>query len=240
MKFLQGIEMVTKQNYELACISSKSKQEIEDFFALLQPHKSQYSLERLGKDEASYVIPEDLDGISHCISPGYGGLSSFEEDLFSKYNIESLIIDRDIEKDLSIPGVKFSPNFLDLFTCIENQNICLEDLIHLIGADQEDLLLQLDIEANEWLILRSLSVDTLSRFRIMAIELHSLPLTRERFVYEKVIAPTLKKLLSIFYIVSFEVHKASGFWTIDNKNWFPDTIIVTFHRKNRYEINNQN
>lgn len=230
LKLFCLLERVTKRRYSLECVNLST--EIENFFDLLQPRVSQVELVRLGKDDGSYVIPNDLEGIAHCISPGYGGLSSFEEDLFTRYGIPSTIIDKEITEQAT-PGVVFTKRFLDTFTNDHEENISIDNVVDSLGVPRDDLLLQLDIEGNEWLVLRSLSYDTLSRFRIVAIELHSLPLIRERFIYEKIFSPSLLKMLEIFDIVSYEVHKPSGFWTLDHKRWFPDTVIVTFHRKDR-------
>jgi hypothetical protein len=53
-------------------IRKASKQEnLENFFAQINPVITEHELMRLGADhDGGYLIPNDLDGITACFSPG--------------------------------------------------------------------------------------------------------------------------------------------------------------------------
>lgn len=89
----------------------------------------------------------------------------------------------------------------------------------------------MDIEGNEWMILRALSINTLKRFRVIVLELHSLPIMRDRFVLDKIVTPSIEKILESFNVVFSKEHVPSGFFSFDGKKWYPDTLEVTFQRK---------
>jgi hypothetical protein len=95
------------------------------------------------------------------------------------------------------------------------------------------MILQIDIEDDEWLVLSSLDHETLNRFRIVIIEFHSLHLLRNRWIYAKIMNPLVKKLKEVYTVAHLEVNQSSGKWTLNGADWFPDTIEVTFHHRNR-------
>ena len=81
-------------------ISEKSDEnKIEDFFKLFRPNDLGYDLIRIGsKNDGGYLIPNMLDKITSCISPGVGHTNSFESDLLIK-GIKSFMIDHTIEEN---------------------------------------------------------------------------------------------------------------------------------------------
>ncbi len=226
-------EKLVKKNYGLECVPADIS--LPNFFDFFSIENTEFPLIRLGQGDGSYLIPDDMKGISHCISPGFGGLMTFENELYAKYGIPSVIVDREVIYE-SVPGITFIANYVDMFSNRKDLNISLANVVSGLGNVTGDLMLQMDIESSEWLVLRSLSPRDLDQFRIMVIEFHSLHNIRNRFFYEQIALPTLRKILNIFAVVHVNVNESSGFWTINGDDFFPDTIEVTFHHKRRTEF----
>lgn len=53
----------------------------DELLRALRPVRTQFPLIRLGPlGDGGYLVPDDLDGITACFSPGVGDISAFEED----------------------------------------------------------------------------------------------------------------------------------------------------------------
>lgn len=53
-----------------------------DFIKLLKPSKTNYQLIRVGGNgDGGYLIPDDLEGIESCFSPGVSEIANFELEL---------------------------------------------------------------------------------------------------------------------------------------------------------------
>jgi Methyltransferase FkbM domain len=233
VKLLRLLEKISHRHYSLECIPTGY--ETAKLISELMAVNTLVPLIKLGEGDGSYFVPKNLDDIGHCISPGYGGMMTFEIDLFERFGIESTIIDRQVP-GLVVPGLNFLPYFVEPYTNQAEAAISLDEIIKMIDLNSDckkDLILQMDIEGNEWLILRSLSVETLKRFRIIAIEFHSLPILRDKFIFDKIVSPTIRKILDLFEIVHVNAHEPSGRFTFDGEMWHWDTLEVTFQRKEK-------
>ncbi|MCU0317661.1 MAG: hypothetical protein MUC92_13840 [Fimbriimonadaceae bacterium] len=57
-----------------------SKEDILSLIAKLRPIRGQHELIRLGPDEdGGYLVPDDLEGIVACFSPGVNTVSRFTQ-----------------------------------------------------------------------------------------------------------------------------------------------------------------
>ena len=137
------------------------------------------------------MLPDDLDGIAHCFSPGVSVTVDFEEHIARRYGIRSFLADASIEHPaFENPLFEFDKKFIgaycdDTFTTLRNW------VSEKLGDTRDDdLLLQMDIEGDEFDVLIESDSALLRRFRIMAIEFHgmerifeahSLPLIRAMF-----------------------------------------------------------
>lgn len=68
---------------------------------LLRPVPCPYPLVRIGGDsDGAYLIPDDLDGITNCFSPGVNNYKSFEDELSLRYGITCHMCDftSDVER----------------------------------------------------------------------------------------------------------------------------------------------
>ena len=65
---------------------------VKELISLVYPKKLSVENIRIGgENDGGYIVPNDLEGIKYCFSPGVGNLSKFENDL-SKAIINALII----------------------------------------------------------------------------------------------------------------------------------------------------
>lgn len=229
--FTGALELITKKTIILDYATSID--DLNSFFKKLLPVNTGYPLIRIGGvGDGGYLLPDDLDGIVTCISPGFGKLLQFEKDLRQR-KINSIIIDREIEIDDSY--TKFEKYFLSSYSNESKLLISLSDLFQRYSyvSNGADLLLQMDIEGSEWLILQSIELSLLKKFRIMIIEFHSLPKAQNRFIFEEIMSKALSKILDEFYIVHLHANNSVGSWRVKKGMKYPDTLEITFHRKDR-------
>jgi hypothetical protein len=179
-----------------------------------------------GDGDGSYLIPNDLKNIEKCISPGYGGIAKFESELYSKFKISSVIIDPDINSEINNSGVKFIEKFIGA------RNTQSRITINEIVKDYtQDLLLQMDIEGNEYEALLGLDLDNLNKFRIIVVELHNLHFISNIWLLNNVLKPAFLDILQLFDVVVVRSSSTQTFLISGMR--IPDTVEITFHRKDR-------
>ena len=136
----------------------------------LRPYSCGPKLIRVGgAGDGAYLIPDDLDGIEYCFSPGVNTVSDFENDLANR-GIRSFMADYSVDgPPLNRPEFCFEKKFLGAsdhdhyFTLSTWKNKYLHDY-------SGDLILQMDIEGAEFEVILNMPDDLLAQFRIMAIE----------------------------------------------------------------------
>ena len=168
------------------------EERLERTLRLIKPITTQHKLIRLGNQDgdAGYLIPDDLEGITACFSPGVGFATQvdfskqvdFDQDIMDR-GITSYLADASVSEDsFSLSGDyhftqkhighKDSNPLLDkLFGRYQRMRLDTWINSHKVEGD---LLLQMDIEGSEYEVLDSVSAETLKRFRIMTIEFHRL------------------------------------------------------------------
>jgi hypothetical protein len=99
------------------------------------------------------------------------------------------------------------------------------------NAKPDSLILQMDIEGSEYESLLSASMDTLRKFRIMAIEFHLVETWGQKDFF-RIVDLTLRKILSEFTVVHSHPNNATG---IVNMNGFlaPRVFEITFLKSSR-------
>lgn len=142
----------------------------------LHPVQTQNELIRLGPNgDGGYLVPNDLDGIEACYSPGVDTMSEFELACL-KHGMNIYMADGSVEKpNIDLPEDQYS--FIKKYIGCLNNDVytTLDDWVKSTSSTETtDLLLQMDIEGGEYHSLMNLSSSLLNRFRIMAIEFHSL------------------------------------------------------------------
>lgn len=142
------------------------------------PKPSPCELIRIGGDaDGAYLLPNDLEGITACFSPGVFNRKDFEDELAVRFNIRSHMCDLSSDEHLfKTPIIQGMQTFKKLWLDISGeQSITLADWI----AEQEpdgkgDFILQMDIEGAEYRNLIDAPAEVLDRFRIIVLEIHKL------------------------------------------------------------------
>ena len=205
-KLLIWIKNIILTNFDMYLVKSSDGSDIERLIRKL--HAKKVPLIRLGNDgDGGYLVPNDLIGIEALFSPGVGKTSEFENDI-AKKNINVFMVDASVSSPC-IDNKRF--NFLKKFVGSSSYDnfITMDDWVGKAKPlrKDSDLMLQMDIEGDEYPALLAISNDNLRRARIMVIEFHRLGDLRNREFYRMVFA-TFSKLLSTHEIA--HVHANNG------------------------------
>lgn len=140
----------------------------------LHPIASDKKLVRMGSsNDGGYLLPDDLEGVTACFSPGVADSSSLEArcaELGMNVYMADLSVDQPAEQHerfhftKKFVGVTSNDEFITLDQWVEDNE----------GRSGEDLLLQIDIEGFEYEVFLAASDQLMARFRIIVAEFHRL------------------------------------------------------------------
>jgi len=159
-----------------------------------------------GAGDGGYLIPDDLDGLVGCFSPGVGRVAQFESALVA-LGIPCFLADASVEgPPVSGPLVHFEQSFLGP---VDAEGYTT--LTSWVGrhAPAGDLLLQMDIEGAEWPALLAMPDPLLDRFRMIVVEFHDLDRLFDRTTFQ-VMAGVFGRLLARFHLVHIHPNNWSG------------------------------
>jgi hypothetical protein len=201
--------------------------------ALLKPTASRPMLKLGGYRDGSYSIPDDLEGITHCFSPGVGPSSAFESDLAER-GMHVFMADASVEGPAANhPNFHFTRNHVASYSDPQKCLVSMDEWVSakLGGVESGDLLLQMDIEGAEYEVIHAMSEALLQKFRIIAIEFHHLNQLRHGIMcsYMK---SAVEKLLKHFKVCHSESNLAAGTFKVGSSR-FSRLCEVSFIRKDR-------
>lgn len=234
MKFLKEMEKSAKLwlRERNVYFGKKTKvSELNEFLLRVRPKVTSFDLIRIGEDsDGGYLLPDDFEGIDACFSPGVSVETHFESALSSK-GIISHLADFSVDQP-EMEGVSFS--FEKKFLGIENDavHMTLESWVSRKAQnDSENMILQMDIEGDEYDVIFDTSNDILKRFRIIVIEFHRLDTLLDRYGYQ-IINTAFRKLLKNFSVVHIHPNNCSE--PVRFKEYdFPPVMEFTFLRNDR-------
>jgi hypothetical protein len=181
---------------------SPSKQRIREALGLLRPVDlpTGVNLIRVGPPcDGGYVIPNCLNSIEKCLSPGVGPSCEFEKNLYEAYGVKSHLLDGSVPL---VCGEFVEKHTMTMLSAVTNasqvsfNDWCLQcDMV-----SGRDYLLQMDIEGSEYESILSLDCKYLRCFRIIVIELHCLDHMASSVFYS-VFLSFLRKLLENHRVV---------------------------------------
>lgn len=174
MKFRDYVsQLLLKRGLSLVKMTEVEK--LESFIAKNRPRSVGKPLIRVGGNaDGGYLIPDDLNGITTCFSPGVEKVSDLEYALAHEYGIQSFMADYSVESP-TLKNEKF--HFTKKFVGTSNNEkyMRLEDWVNAKApAGDNDMLLQMDIENSEYPVIMDTPTHILNRFRIILIEFHSM------------------------------------------------------------------
>ncbi|HEY1063022.1 MAG TPA: FkbM family methyltransferase [Daejeonella sp.] len=210
-----------------------NKQEVLSLIEKLHPKKTKKPLIRMGPNgDGGYLLPDDLENIEACFSPGVDQVSGFEEDC-SRAGMKLFLADKSVDfPPINLPKEKF--NFIKKFIgYTQNEDyITMDEWVRQANLKEDsDLLLQMDIEGFEYFTFINMTLALQKRFRIIVIELHSLhKLWEEEFF--KLASSALGKILETHTCVHIHPNNCCG---VDNKRGVktPRLAEFTFLRNDR-------
>ncbi len=168
------IHQLLRQGIILTRVTTKKK--IVKLIERLFPYQTQFDLIRFGPNgDGGYLIPNYLDGIEACFSPGVGETSEFELDCL-KYGMKVHMADGSVENpNLDISEVEYSFIKKNVGCTNDDGFITMDQWVKLnCPTDSSELMLQMDIEGDEYNSIIDMSESLIERFRIMVIEFHNL------------------------------------------------------------------
>ncbi len=206
------------------------------FFAdVIRPYDLGHKLIRVGDfGDGGYLLPNDLEDIVACFSPGVSLQSSFEMDL-AKHGIPSFMADGSVdEPQLEIPNSVFVKKHLAATSGTDV--ISLKDWMDQFAPTKGDMILQMDIEGAEYNVLSALPAAYLNRFRVIVLELHRIPSILTKPAAFKRAQPALSALKDGFVCAHIHPNNASGTVDVEGET-FPRVIEATFLRRDRAKQN---
>lgn len=202
---------------------------LRKFLVTLEPQQVT-NLVRVGSsNDGGYVIPEDLGETCKLFSPGCDGLVDFERDLYSKFQISSIVLD-DISKKPKYlePFIEFQHNWLDATS--SEKTISLKDWVSSNSESNQTLILQMDIEGSEYEVLRNTPEYIVNRFHTIVIEFHYFEMIKNSFLFNSKIKPVFDLLLNNHVPIFVNPNNCCGVVRFGNFS-FPRVFEITLLRR---------
>jgi hypothetical protein len=147
---------------------------IRRLIAALSPVSTDKELVRYGPlGDGGYLIPDDLDGIEACFSPGVNLVSGFEQQCADR-GMVVFLADASVDGPaVSHPRFRFRKNFVGVTS--NDVFVTMDDWVNeSLPESKSELLLQIDVEGYEYEVFLGMSDALLRRFRIIVAEFHDL------------------------------------------------------------------
>lgn len=216
-----------------AGITIAMKSDLDDVKSLLKtlwPVKIDTEFIRLGIDgDGGYALPNDLDGITACFSPGVDDRATFEMELINR-GIPCYMADATVDVN---PVDHKDGHFIKKFLGVVNDDLFItsDSWIDENAPGDDDLMLQMDIEGAEWTTLLNISNRNLRRFRIILLELHDMERLMDKHAFQ-IMSAVFSRLTEHFHIVhnhpnNYGSKVSAGDLTI------PRALEMTLIRKDR-------
>jgi len=208
------------------------QQDMARLITELRPKSTGIELIRLGPDgDGGYLVPDDLDGITACFSPGVSDSSDFElacadrgmQVFLADYTVDSAATKHD--------NFSFQKKFVGATT--SDQYMTMSDWVNSSGiAPDADLILQMDIEGFEYETLLSMPDELMQRFRIIVIEFHRLHHLWSRPFF-RVASTAFNKLLQTHSVVHLHPNNNRPLFYMQGIE-IPRLMEFTFLRNDRF------
>jgi len=205
--------------------------EFQSLLQKLYPVSTNKELIRLGPDgDGGYLVPNDLEGIEACFSPGIGFVSGFEKDCADR-GMKVFLADKSAKQPAKAHKLfHFTKKFIGVTT--DDAFMTCDDWVNSsLPESRSDLLLQIDIEGYEYEVFLSMSDILMNRFRIIVAEFHQL----DQFWSEpffNVAARAFEKIVQTHTCVHIHPNNFDGFLQIGGLK-VPQTAEFTFLRNDR-------
>jgi len=207
---------------------------LEDLRGLIRSLRAEdcgRDLVRIGGDaDGGYLLPDDLEGIEYCFSPGVSSIADFENQIADR-GIRSFMADYSVsEPPVMRPEFCFERKYLgatedDVFTTLASWK-----RRHL-GDYSGEMILQMDIEGFEYEVLLNIPDDLLNQFRIVVIEFHHLDRLFDPYMFQYY-SGCFRKLLKYFHVAHIHPNNWDAVTSRDGIE-IPHMLEFTFYTRRR-------
>ena len=112
----------------------------------------------------------------------------------------------------------------------------LEHFVNRNGhADEDNMILKMDVEGAEWSFLATVSSELLSKFDQMTFEFHDMIQPKDQSVMNATLA-CLNKINQTHSLVHLHANNHRPFMVLDDKILFPDVLELTYVKTANYEL----
>jgi hypothetical protein len=195
----------------------------------LRPVATNLDLIRVGTgNDGGYLVPDCLDRISACFSPGVGPTSAFEADLAAR-GIPSFLADYSVDGP-AVPNALFTFDKKYISDVNDGECVRLEDWVEQRAPGTDgNLMLQMDIEGAEYRALLDTPASVLRRFAVMSIEFHELGnvVAADVFPFFKQV---FDKITRDFLVLHVHLNNAGGVTSFSGVH-IPHIVEFSFIRK---------
>lgn len=225
------LKEIERRGYLILKVTPAEK--IKSFLKKVYPKKTKSGLIRMGgESDGGYLIPNDLNGVSSCFSPGVSDISQFERECLDK-GISVFMADYSVSEP-KLDSKKYKYSFLKKFigSYSNEKFISINQWIssNLLEKDG-DLILQMDIEGSEYQSILNISEELLLKFRIIVIEFHHLESLWNPHFFQ-IFEATILRLLENHTCVHIHPNNSYG---IEERFGMkiPRILEMTFYRNDR-------
>lgn len=214
------------------------EREVRALIQRLRPVTTQYPLVLVGPHgDGGYLVPDALDGITTCFSPGVADNSGFEQACIDR---GMRVLMADLSVDRANLGADVDPSRYDFVKKFvgpvdDDRHLTMERWIGESDVpDEDDLLLQMDIEGAEYTAILTTPDRLLARFRVMAFEFHDLHLLWDESFLRFAVA-AFDKLLRHHVCVHIHPNGSGG---VDRRSGIeiPRVAELTFLRRDLAQV----
>lgn len=198
----------------------------------LRPWQNKRGLVRVGPSgDGGYLLPNDLLGMTACVSPGVSLESGFDYEIAER-GIPVHMADASVDGP-AIQHARFHFTKIFFGSVTANNTTTIEEFCLAIPgfSGGGDLLLQMDIEGAEWPVIQSMNSAFLRRFRIIVLEVHGLDNLFHAFTFD-LIKASFDKLLEHHKVVHLHPNNCCGS-VVSQGMEVPRVMEMTFYRTDR-------
>lgn len=211
--------------------ASTDKSVLETLIRKLHPVNGHAPLIRLGPPgDGGYLLPDDLEGIEACFSPGVNLISGFEKECAQK-GMKVFLADKSVEGPAEQHELfSFTRKYVGSWT--DEDFMTLDDWVEQsLPGSTSDLILQIDIEGFEYETFLRMSDRLQERFRIIVVEFHSMQYLWSRPFF-RIASRAFEKLLRTHGCVHIHPNNDEPM-VRRGRIEIPQYMEFTFHRKDR-------
>ncbi len=208
-----------------------NKDALDSLMRSLYPVSCNHELIRFGPHgDGGYLIPNDLEGIEACFSPGVDFESGFEM-ACADSGIKVFMADKSVNQPAKAHQLfNFTKKFIGVTT--NSDFMTINDWVtSSLPESHSDLLLQMDIEGYEYEVILSMADILMRRFRIIVVEFHQLHMLWSMPFYS-IAARTFDKILQTHTCIHIHPNNCSGSLR-KNGLEIPRLMEFTFIRNDR-------